>query len=227
MLNTLYDFIKESFEDSKLSRNEASVFRQLLEDAALNARERGLLNHFIQEEARKRIRDSRDGEILEWFAAVNKVMTQAHSDKDYYFDALFFPSDQSLQRVLELIKSARKTLDICVFTITDNRIASAILDVHEKGVKVRIISDDDKAADLGSDVISLSREGIPVRFDDAPDHMHHKFAVIDGKRLLNGSFNWTRSASLKNQENMMITDQPKMVQMYSQEFEKLWKQFEL
>lgn len=42
-------------------------------------------------------------------------------------------------------------------------------------------------------------------------HMHHKFAVIDGRLLVNGSFNWTRQAVLYNQENCVVTDNPQLV----------------
>lgn len=42
-------------------------------------------------------------------------------------------------------------------------------------------------------------------------HMHHKFAIVDGRLLINGSFNWTRQAVLYNQENCIITDNPQLV----------------
>ncbi len=44
--------------------------------------------------------------------------------------------------------------------------------------------------------------------DVSPFFMHHKFAVLDGTLLLNGSFNWTKNASQNNNENIMITNNP-------------------
>ena len=71
---------------------------------------------------------------------------------------------------------------------------------------MRIISDDDKQFDEGSDIHALREAGVPLRIDDSPFHMHHKFALVDGAWLLNGSFNWTRSASVNNEENLLVTD---------------------
>ena len=48
-------------------------------------------------------------------------------------------------------------------------------------VQVRVISDDDKAMDAGSDIDRLER--IP-RASIAPEHhMHHKFAIFDKSKL--------------------------------------------
>ena len=61
--------------------------------------------------------------------------------------------------------------------------------------------------------------------DDDPSHMHHKFVIRDQQILANGSFNWIRSASLRNQENILVTDQPARVADFLAQFERLWRQF--
>jgi cardiolipin hydrolase len=52
--------------------------------------------------------------------------------------------------------------------------------------------------------------------------MHHKFAVVDGAVLVNGSFNWTRQAVLSNQENVVLTRSPALAARFQQQFERLW-----
>ena len=54
---------------------------------------------------------------------------------------------------------------ICVFTITNNTLADAIRAARDRGVDVRIISDDECMKMRGSDVEVLHNEGFPVRVD--------------------------------------------------------------
>jgi phosphatidylserine/phosphatidylglycerophosphate/cardiolipin synthase-like enzyme len=118
-----------------------------------------------------------------------------------------------------------KTLEICVFNMTNDKLAQAILEAFERGVKVRIITDDEKCEDKGSDVYRLWEAGIEVKTDSSHDHMHNKFAIIDNAIILTGSYNWTVSASNKNQENILILESKTIVNSYSNEFNKLWGQF--
>ena len=123
-----------------------------------------------------------------------------------------------------LIKNAKTSIDVCVFTISDDRIADALLIAHKSGIKLRIITDDDKASDRGSDVDRLASKGVKIKTDDSPSHMHHKYAIFDENILVNGSFNWTRSASMNNHENIVVTDDPECVVPFKEMFEKLWKE---
>lgn len=61
-----------------------------------------------------------------------------------FVNPIFFPSEQSFQQLVKTLDGAKKSLDICVYTITDDHLASAIIRAHERGVKVRIISDNEK-----------------------------------------------------------------------------------
>jgi phosphatidylserine/phosphatidylglycerophosphate/cardiolipin synthase-like enzyme len=111
-----------------------------------------------------------------------------------------------------------------VFTITDDSIKDAIVAAHRRKVSIRIISDNEKAEDLGSDIDQLARIGIPVRVDQSEYHMHHKYAIFDRSRLLTGSYNWTRSAANCNEENFIITSDAVLLKSFRTSFEQLWDQ---
>jgi phosphatidylserine/phosphatidylglycerophosphate/cardiolipin synthase-like enzyme len=53
--------------------------------------------------------------------------------------------------------------------------------------------------------------------------MHNKFAVIDNKVLITGSFNWTATAQEKNQENLLIIKDTSLIKDFSARFEMLWE----
>lgn len=140
--------------------------------------------------------------------------------------ALFAPRDEIWRHIVEALDATETRAELAVFTITDNRITRAILEAQERGVQLRIVSDNDKANDRGSDVERLARGGIPVRLDRTDVHMHHKFAVFDERLLVTGSYNWTRSAANENAENVVFTDDPKLVEAFLGEFRRCWGQGE-
>jgi len=129
-----------------------------------------------------------------------------------------------LDNISELLNRANKTLDICVFTITDERLASDLVKCHERGVKIRIVTDDKKIYDRGSAIYNLKNIGIPVKIDHSQYHMHHKFAIIDSRIAFTGSFNWTYTASKHNQENLLVTSNYEILNQYADEFERLWNE---
>lgn len=164
-------------------------------------------------------------EALHWLEQVVKTLDAASAPEPTVSQAYFAPGDACLRKLRELMRGAKRSLDICVFTISDDRLADEILACHARGVAVRVLSDNDKRHDTGSDIQRLHRAGVPVRLDDTPFHMHHKFALFDSRLLANGSFNWTRSATAQNEENLVVTDDAKLVGWFAARFETLWTQF--
>ncbi|MDA7914847.1 phospholipase D-like domain-containing protein, partial [bacterium] len=162
--------------------------------------------------------------VLDWVEEANKLLSERRDpEKSNKSEAFFSPKDNCTSKIIRLFHEARSKADVCVFTITDDRIKDAILDAHQRGILVRIISDNDKSNDLGSDIYQLERAGVPVRCDKTDYHMHHKFAIFDDKSLLTGSYNWTRSAARNNEENFIVTQDSSLVQRFDTAFEDLWK----
>ena len=121
------------------------------------------------------------------------------------------------------MSQARERVDICVFTISDNRITEAIKSVYQRKVAIRIITDNVRF-DRGSDVEALQAMA-PLRVDKTSNHMHHKFALVD-QRLINGSFNWSRSATDDNQVIIVVTDDAGLISQFEDSFEYLWRRFD-
>ncbi len=135
----------------------------------------------------------------------------------------FSPGTDCLNAITETLRNAKRSARICVFTISDNRIVDAIKEMQLNGVNIKIISDNDKRFDVGNDIDYIAKLGIDVKLDTTHAHMHHKFAVIDEKITITGSYNWTRSAETKNYENILVTDDNYVAKEYLKEFNRLWE----
>jgi phosphatidylserine/phosphatidylglycerophosphate/cardiolipin synthase-like enzyme len=210
-----------SFEDTTFTSAERKAVRQLIEAYNPDRAKRDLLRSRIFEIVRTRLPHHPELAALDWLEAANKTLLDRDAagppDKVY-----FSPGDDCLHAILEMVSYAIHSLHLCVFTISDDRITRALLAAHGRGVQVRIVTDNEKLYDEGSDIREFARAGIAVRVDNTPNHMHHKFALADGKTVLTGSYNWTRSAALYNHENILISADKAVVAAYQQEFTALW-----
>jgi len=154
--------------------------------------------------------------------AQSVVSLNQDTQESIFFSGNSSQDQKSFNTFLSYLRSPTKSLDICIFTLTDDDIKNTILMLKDKSVKIKVITDDECSTQLGSDIAELSRFGIDVRMDNSPAHMHHKFAIADGAVLINGSFNWTKQAHNSNRENVMVTGNPMFVRDYQKEFDNLF-----
>ncbi|XP_036381468.1 mitochondrial cardiolipin hydrolase [Megalops cyprinoides] len=125
-------------------------------------------------------------------------------------------------RLLQHLLSASVSLDLCVFAFSSQELSRAVLLLQGRGVAVRVITDKDYMVITGSQIGTLRKAGICVRHEMGAVHMHHKFAVVDGRRLITGSLNWTLTAIQSNKENILVTEEPDLVRPFIREFQQLW-----
>jgi len=179
------------------------------------------LRHRLFHEARKIESGSQGQQTLSWlqncFDLVDNNMFRMHQ-------VYFSPGTEILESISELLKQTRQTLDLCVFTITDERLAGDLVECLDRGIKIRLITDDEKIYDHGSAILDLKNAGIPVKIDHSRYHMHHKFGIIDSRIVFTGSFNWTYTASSHNQENLLATSNFEIVKQYTEQYELLWNE---
>lgn len=135
----------------------------------------------------------------------------------------FLPDNQEASlRLKNLIRSAQKTIQIAMFTWTRRDLAQEVIEAHKRGVKVQVILDHHAGRGTGSKVVDmLQNENISVRLSSGGPLLHHKFMLIDGSTLVNGSANWTLSAFTQNDDCFIVmhdlTDEQKKT------MEKLWE----
>ncbi len=216
--------LRQFLVDNKLSKAEQDALTAWVGKNIKSDHDRALARSRVFASARQAINDPIAQQVLLFVEDVLRAVVPMNPPvQSTAADEVFFsPGDGCLGCIVRRIRAARKTIDICVFTITDNRISDAILDAHHRGVKIRIVTDNDKAFDEGSDIFRFREAKIPVVVDETPYHMHHKFAIFDGVRLVNGSYNWTRGAADMNQENVVDSGDPVVIARFQGEFDQLW-----
>ena len=144
---------------------------------------------------------------------------------------LFFPDTETVSRTGALeelsntLNSAAGSLDVCVFAISNWKLVDVLISAHQRGVVVRVITDKDQMSMNPSPIEKMRRNRIQVRRNNDSYFMHHKFAIVDRKRLVNGSLNWTQQAMHGNQENIVISCSTDIVEPFQRQFELLWEQF--
>ncbi len=216
------DMLTRTLDDRRLSRTEKRALREVFADLDPDDDERAFIRHRVFAIARETIRGPEARDILEWAEDVIKVLHSKLERDPTIAEVHFSPGDECRLRIARLLRYCKQSADICVFTITDDRLAQEVLDAHRRGIAVRIVSDNDKAFDPGSDIMRLAQSGVEVCVDESEHHMHHKFAVFDRETVVTGSYNWTRSAARHNRENVVVSDDPKLVGPYQGKFDEIW-----
>ncbi|WP_455212616.1 phospholipase D-like domain-containing protein [Kaarinaea lacus] len=220
----LLESFQQTLEDQVFSPGEKQALRQLLVEAGLTEEEKAFLRNRLFDLVRAFIKQSsangRISDALNWLDSATKTLYKPGPKSIQ--EVFFSPTDDCVSAINGYLKTAHSSLKLCIFTITDDRITGQILQCHQNGVTVEIVSDNEKAFDLGSDIRTLAQAGIAVRIDTTPNHMHHKFALIDNEVLITGSYNWTRSAAHYNHENILVTNDTTVVNRYLDCFQKLW-----
>ncbi len=136
-----------------------------------------------------------------------------------------------IAEVLEdLISQAGHSIDAALYRFNSPRLGSAIAGAVERGIRIRIVLDRNKYEESSStrDLLSAGRIPFRVRYGrrGPGSKMHHKFAIIDGRVLVTGSYNWTIESEAQNYENLLILHDSEQMGVYQREFEILWAQSE-
>ena len=138
---------------------------------------------------------------------------------------IFSPKGGTSKELVRLIQAAKKDIVVAVYAFSSKYLGQALSGALKRGVKIQIILDGDNARKAYSIDEWLAAEGIEVRYITVKGgNMHHKFMLIDGKRLMTGSYNFTNDSEFRNHEAANFTNHKGLIQSFTAEFERLWLQ---
>ena len=134
----------------------------------------------------------------------------------------FCPADNCAQALIDQINNADSSIHIAIYSFTLDSISEALVNAHARGVEVKIVFEKTQISKY-SQYEKMLESGIDVRKDSNPAYMHNKFAVIDGKIVITGSYNWSERASEKNDENLLIISSEGLAEEYEKSFRKIFE----
>jgi|GEM_PF-1294231 len=148
---------------------------------------------------------------------------------------LFSPDDDVAGALIDYINNEQKSIKVAIFSFTNGTISQALIEAHNRGIHIEIVVDTAYGRDKFSKIERLKEAGVAVYCYNPrnnktllSDIMHNKFIVFELNKdnhslVWTGSFNFTKSAAVNNQENVVIIDDWQVVNKYEQQFERLKK----
>jgi hypothetical protein len=134
---------------------------------------------------------------------------------------VFRKNDQVFNFLYSEIEKATTSIKVAVAWFTDPELLKLLLNQRdEKRIAVEVILYNDA---LNSKLKKLKNLKDDLRFSDINPKaiMHHKFVVIDDRKVITGSYNWTIKARRYNRENVLLIDEPSIIREYLSEFNNL------
>lgn len=132
------------------------------------------------------------------------------------------------QALVDAIDQTRESLDIAVFEMNSEPIYQALLEAHQRGVALRIVTDDDHGLNDSKNVAlrQLQAAGIPLVDDGRSGLMHNKFMILDGRTVWTGSWNYTVNGAYRNNNNALVIESEVAAAAYQAEFDEMFERRE-
>lgn len=129
--------------------------------------------------------------------------------------------------LLQSIDAARDTLEVAVASFTDDQLGDAVVRAYRRGVSVRVILAGGREGEVGSEHGRLLSAGVPVRLSDTSAVFGHRFAVVDRRILLTGTYEWTDHATTASFDSLIrftctASSQATAAEAFLAEFDRLW-----
>jgi len=130
------------------------------------------------------------------------------------------------EAIERLIRQATTSVDAALYRFNNPRLTRAIHEATGRGVSVRLVLDRNKYEESRTTQELFADRRIPFRLlygrQGPGTKMHHKFAILDGRTVLSGSYNWTLESEEQNYEGLLVLCEPEQVKIFQREFEALW-----
>ena len=152
----------------------------------------------------------------------NSLYAQTSSEATPQIKVLFSPENNCAKEIVSKIDKAKNYVYVAMYYFTSRPIAQALVRARDRGVDVKVCLDEEQPTYEYSKSRYLENKGINIKLIGGSGIMHNKYCVIDDYITITGSYNWTASADLKNDENILVINSKEIANIYKEQFNKYW-----
>ena len=141
-------------------------------------------------------------------------------------NALFTPEANIQETLLRELESTASTLELAIHDVTSPEMARALVKTKQRGVKIRVIADSRQSKLKASQITYLIQQGIQVKVLGGKEKgvMNHRFGIFDGKKVITGSYDWSKASGKWNYEHILVLEGSDVVASFQEEFDRLWRE---
>jgi len=130
----------------------------------------------------------------------------------------FCPRDYCEYRIIEELERANESVRFMTYSFTSANIRDTLLNLSRRGIVVEGIYE---AKRKNEGVYSELSGDVELTPDTNPYSLHHKVFIIDNHTVITGSYNPTKNAAYRNDENVLVLLDEIIVSAYLEEYRYL------
>ena len=147
----------------------------------------------------------------------------------------------------QTLGKATTGVNLALFVFSEQSLANILQGLHQYGRQIKVLIDPGFAYrpySEGLDLLGVSLKEkcrveagnqpwmIPIAEVGVPalpqgDKLHHKFGIVDQRWVITGSHNWSPAANYRNDETLLVLENPAIAAHYQREFEQLYETAQL
>src|SRR5687768_16408882 len=162
------------------------------------------------------------------YANINRPLWRVYPTYAFDPELNFPPGESYAVRAVNAYYAENQKMDVIMYRITDRRHTDALIDLHGRGLAIRLITDPQQYRSASRlwhswNVDRLYMAGIPIKMRAHAGLNHQKSVILYGQGMtIFGSSNWTSPSAHGQEEHNYFTRDSFVFDWFVEQFERKW-----
>jgi len=140
-------------------------------------------------------------------------------------ETYFSPDDGVASKIFDLLTQAEESIYFLAFSFTADELGEVIRDQANNDLVIAGVMEEEQVrSNIGTEYDMFKQADLDVYLDGNEGQMHHKTMIVDEKIVITGSYNFSRSAETRNDENVVIIYNEVIADFFMLEFQRIYTQ---